>query len=351
MCVRSVVESMSGYVPGEQPKDLDLIKLNTNENPYPPSSRVVEALRESIGERLKLYPDPVCSGIKEKAARLYEVNPDQILVGNGSDDILSIITRTVAGKGDVVAITEPTYSLYEVLAELQEAELDVYPLDKGIGIPEAMYSTKAKLVFLSCPNAPTGVVFPKEDIQKLAESINGILLIDEAYVDFAQTDCLDIFRQNSNVVLSRTLSKSFSLAGIRLGFAIGSSDIIRQMSKVKDSYNVNFLTAVAGEAALDDVDYIKKNARIICRDRALLEEGLKNLSIETFPSQANFVMARFSKGLSAKKVFDKLREKGILVRYFNLDCLGECLRITVGTHQQVVYFLDALEKILSGGDL
>ncbi|MDP8217754.1 MAG: histidinol-phosphate transaminase [Candidatus Theseobacter exili] len=345
---RSAIENMEGYVPGEQPIGKKFIKLNTNENPYPPSPKVFDAVKARLNESMRLYPDSAMTKVKEKAATIYGVDSGEILVGNGSDDILSILIRTVVGKSDSVALTEPTYSLYKTLAEIQEGRIEKYPLTEGVCIPEEMFSSKAKLVFLARPNAPTGASFALDEVERLARSIKGVLLIDEAYADFADDNCLELYRRCDNIVLSRTLSKSYSLAGIRLGLAIGRPEVITQMTKVKDSYNVNALTGAAAIAALDDVDHMQKNVQIVKRDRAFLKVGLSRMGIESFPSQANFVMTRFAENGKAKSIFSKLREAGFLVRYFHLDYLGECLRITVGKHQEVVAFLDVLDKILHG---
>lgn len=344
--LRPAVAAMRGYEPGEQPRPgARVIKLNTNENPYPPSPRVLEAIRRAADEGLRLYPSPTAEAARERAAQVYGFKPEQVLVGNGSDELLTLLVRAVVEPGQAVVYPVPTYSLYPVLARIQGAEVVEVPFPEDFSLPGELFGRSEPLVFLCNPNAPTGTLVPRPEVRRLAESLTGVLVVDEAYVDFAEGDCLGLARELPNVVVLRSLSKSFSLAGLRVGFAFGPAGLIEGLTKVKDSYNVDRLAAAGAEAALADLAYMERNAARIRATRARLTEGLRGLGLEPMPSQTNFVFVRCGRG-RARRLFEELRRRGILVRFFDQPGVDDALRITVGTDGQIDRLLAELADIL-----
>jgi histidinol-phosphate aminotransferase len=335
---------MQGYVPGEQPREDGYIKLNTNENPYPPSPRVLAALRKAVAPTLRLYPEPLSDSLRAVAASVYGVKVENTIAGNGSDELLSMLMRSVIGSGDRVAYATPTYSLYETLIEIQggtKAAVD-YPPD--FSVPDTLATQNARLTFLCNPNSPSGTLVSLQEIDRLARALSGILVVDEAYVDFADSEgasVLPLIRQLPNLVVLRTFSKSFSLAGMRIGVAFAPEEIIAGMMKVKDSYNVNRLSLVAATAALQDLPWMARNVRRIQQSRRRLITGVQKLGFQVLPSQSNFVLARKS-GQNLKEVYERLKRGKILVRYFDAPGLRDCIRITVGTPREVAALLSAL---------
>ena len=341
---RPIVDRMVGYVPGEQPRDRRYIKLNTNENPYPPSARVIDAVRAAAGAELRLYPDPTADALRDRAAAVYQFRRDQILVGNGSDDLLNLIVRACVGAGERVAFPFPTYSLYDTLVTLQEGEAVHVPYPEDFSLPDGLAEARARLTFVCHPNSPSGTPVPIEAIARLAKQVTGLLVVDEAYVDFADANALPLVRACDNVVVLRTFSKSFSLAGMRIGLAFGPPTVIAALLKVKDSYNVTRLSMVAATAALDDYPWMEANvARIRCtRDRLTAQLAARGFSV--LPSHANFVLAR-RRGSSLEPVYHGLKARGVLVRYFPTPQLFDALRITVGTDAEVDALLAALDEM------
>jgi histidinol-phosphate aminotransferase len=341
---RSNIRAMQAYVPGEQPRDDGYIKLNTNENPYPPSPRVFAALRAAINSTLRLYPEPLSDSLRAVAASIYGVKAENIIAGNGSDELLSMLLRSVVGPGDRVAYATPTYSLYETLIEIQGGVKAVVQYPDDFSVPQALAAQEAPLTFLCNPNSPSGTLVSLQEIDRLARAVSGVLVVDEAYVDFADGEgasVLPLIRQLPNLVVLRTFSKSFSLAGMRIGLAFAPQEIIAGMTKVKDSYNVNRLSLVAAKAALEDLSWMARNVRRIQRSRRELIAGVKKLGFHVLPSQANFVLAR-KPGENLKDVYEGLKRQKILVRYFDMPGLRDCLRITVGTPREVAALLVAL---------
>lgn len=338
---RPRIASISGYVPGEQPQGQKLTKLNTNENPYPPSEQVLAAARNFDFSRMRLYPEPSAKIVRQAAAELYGFPAEQIIVGNGSDDLLTIALRTFVDAGQKLAFTNPSYSLYPVLADLQGAMPHPVELDENFNLPEnaAELAEGAPLFMLARPNAPTGTNTPKQGVRELCWRFPGVVWIDEAYVDFGVDDCLELVREFSNVVVSRTLSKSFSLAGLRLGLAIASEALIGEMNKVRDSYNVDMLTQAMAEAALRDAASMRRNAAVIVETRNWLAEELRQLGAEVLPSSANFLFVK--PVLPAAEVFASLRELGFLVRYFSLPRISDYIRITIGLRPDMEEFVKA----------
>jgi histidinol-phosphate aminotransferase len=344
---RKNIAALAGYVPGEQPRDENVIKLNTNENPYPPSPRVFTALRKAINRSLRLYPEPLADSLRAVAGTVYGVKPENILAGNGSDEILSILVRCMVGSQDRVAFPVPTYSLYDTLIAIQQGERITVDYPPDFSVPEALASQNAALTFLCNPNSPSGTLVSLQDIERLARAVSGILVIDEAYVDFAESEgasTLPLIRHFPNLVVLRTFSKSFSLAGMRIGLAFASEEIISGMMKVKDSYNLNRLSLVAATAALGDMPWMTRNIRRIQRSRRQLSAGLRKMGFYVYPSHANFVMAR-KKEQNLKDVYERLKSKKILVRYFDVPGLQDSIRVTVGTPHEIRALLKEMKAI------
>lgn len=342
--VRPAIRRMHGYVPGEQPQDKRYLKLNSNENPYPPSPRVLEALQQAISADLCLYPDPVATRLRDTAAARYGFHRDNILVGNGSDDLLTMLMRTFVDPGDQVAFPTPTYSLYDILVTMQDGVVVQIPYPPNFSIPTALAEVDAKLTFLCHPNAPSGVLHPLPQVEELARKTRGVLVIDEAYIDFADETALPLVHRYPHVVVLRTFSKSFSLAGMRIGLAFGHPDLINEMLKVKDSYNVNRLSIVAAVAALEDYDWMLRNVEKIRITRGRLIAELRDLGYFVYDSQTNFVLARQA-GVNQERTYRGVKDRGILIRYFSTPELSDCLRITVGTDEQIDQLLAALRDI------
>jgi histidinol-phosphate aminotransferase len=347
--VRRQVERMSAYTPGEQPRVAGLIKLNTNENPYPPSPRVLETLRRAVDEKLRLYPDPTSSGLRTKLAKIYGFDPDEIVIGNGCDDILNLCVRAFCGECEKLAYFWPSYSLYPVLANIQGATPVELPLDENFQITArpALLAKLAgvKLVFITQPNAPGGVWLRRVDLQRVIEEAQGVVVIDEAYVDFASENCLDFSREYDNVIVARTFSKAFSFAGMRVGWAAGSHELITALNKVKDSYNVSRLSQLGAEATLDDWDYFQGNVKKICATRERTVSALAKLGFFVYPSQTNFVFARPPAPVTAKQWFDGLRARNILVRWWDADRIRDFARVSIGTDEEMDKFLTATKVI------
>lgn len=343
---RDNIEAAQGYTPGEQPQDDSFVKLNTNENPYPPSPRVVEAVKKAAGDRLRKYPDPLANEVRDVVARLFGVERDNVLCANGSDDVLAIAVQAVLDPGRPLATAYPTYSLYETLAEIQNAPLELHQCGDGFALPvDALAASKAPLVVVANPNAPTGVGAATNDLRRIARSIPGVLLVDEAYVDFADQSAMSLAASEPNVLVMRTLSKSYSLAGIRFGFAVGAAELMRGLMKVKDSYPCDLLSIVAARAALEDQDWMRRNVEKVRAERSRLTAGLRQLGFTVLDSQANFVLARPPDG-DAEGLYGRLKERRILVRYFKRPRIDEYLRITIGTPAEIDALLSAVKELI-----
>ncbi len=345
---RTTIRNLDGYVPGEQPlPGARVVKLNTNESPYPPSPRVLEAIRAVPAHALQRYPRPMADEFRATASRVLGVPVDAILAGNGSDDILTIATRTFLSPGDALAYPEPTYSLYPVLARLQDARIVTVPWSEGWSLPiEALAATGARAIYLANPNAPSGTCVPVAAVESLARAFDGVVLVDEAYVDFADANCLELALRLPNVVVSRTLSKAYSLAGMRFGFAVTRPELVREMVKVKDSYNCDAVSIAAASAAIDDQDYARGTWAKIRAERDRLTRALEGLGWSVLPSQANFVLATVPDGRGgAAKVLSALKAVGVLVRYFDAPGLDDKLRITVGTPEDTDALIGALSAM------
>jgi histidinol-phosphate aminotransferase len=354
---RPNVDAMAPYVPGEQPAaGSKVIKLNTNENPYPPSPRVAEAIRAELdagsapGERLRLYSDPKALALRQAASDLNGFPVDQILHGNGSDELLAILMRAFVGEGQTIAYPYPTYVLYETLAHQQAAKLQVVDFPKDFALPKELFGCGAKIVFVASPNSPSGTQYDVEELRRLARSLkNGLLVIDEAYVEFAAQNALCLAREEPNVVVLRTFSKSHSLAGMRLGLLYGPSAIVAGLWKVKDSYNLDRLAIAAGAAALRDPQWTKTNCAKVVATRERTAKALTAMGLDVLPSQSNFIYARTDSAPRAAGGYRFLKEQGLLIRYFPLRLLDDGLRISIGTEAEMDALLKTLKEYLTNG--
>ncbi|MEI8241936.1 MAG: histidinol-phosphate transaminase [bacterium] len=335
------VADLQAYTPGEQPQDGGIIKLNTNENPYPPSPRVAAALASFPAERLRLYPDPRAMALRRRVAEMHNCRVEQVFVGNGSDEILALATRAFVENSGSIGYFVPSYSLYPVLAAIRGAAQR--PVDLGPGFAWRMPAGfRASLFLLTTPNAPTSLQYDRAAVSAFCRGFDGVVLLDEAYVDFAPDNYMDLALApgNANTLVMRTLSKSFSLAGLRLGYVIGPEPLIEAIDKIKDSYNLDMLTQAVGLAALNDPDHMRANVRRIQATRERLGAALRQRGYEVLASATNFLFARPPDG-NARAAFDRLREKKIFVRYFPGPRTGEFLRITVGTDAEIDALLAA----------
>ncbi len=342
--IRRSIQAMSGYTPGEQPRDRRLVKLNTNENPYPPSPRVAEALASLEPADLRLYPDPVCGSLRERIARMHNIRPDQVFVANGSDEALALCTRVFVEDDGTIGFFDPSYSLYPVLAGIRNVA--VRPVELGSRFEWRMPDGyRASLFFMASPNAPTGTGYPKELIRAFCEGFPGVVLIDEAYVDFADGHCMDLAASLPNVLVLRTLSKSFSLAGLRVGYVAGDVELVGALLKAKDSYNLDAVAQRLALAALTDLDYMKANVARIRSTRERLTAALRTMGFDVLPSQTNFVFARPPRPAAAE-LFAGLREHGVLVRYFPGPRTGDYLRMTIGTDPDIDRLIEVARELV-----
>jgi histidinol-phosphate aminotransferase len=328
------------------------VKLNTNENPYPPSPRVLDAIHAAAESSARLYPSPEATPLRERAAALYGLTPSQVLCGNGSDEILAMLMRTFVGEGETVAWFQPSYSLYPVLAEIGRARTTTVSLPRvsrssemaDIPVP----SPKAKMFLLTTPNSPYGVAFPTAWVEKLLERFKGIVVADEAYVDFAAESALPLLAANPRLVIARTLSKAYSLAGMRAGLAFAHEGLIREMMKVKDSYNVSRLSQIAACAALEDQECFRSTRDRIVATRERFSTTLVSRGYTVLPSQANFVFAVPPRGLAAGTVYEGLLSRGFLVRHWKTGVVSDGLRISIGTDAEMDGLARAMEEVGRG---
>lgn len=350
---RPNIAAMQGYTPGEQPAGDKAIKLNTNENPYPPAPAVADALAAVHSEELRRYPPPTASEFRQTAAELHAVEPDNILPTNGGDELLRLVLTTFVDPDETVVVAEPSYSLYPVLTAIQGCQLKQVPLEQGWNLP-GNFSEQlqgAKLCILVNPHAPSGHLMAVEVLREVANSFGGILLIDEAYVDFIDPDkgydSLPLVRELDNVIILRTLSKGYSLAGLRFGYGIGSPKLIAPMlSKTRDSYNTDLLSQRLATAALKSVDHARQGWDRVRASRKKLAAELAQLGMPCEPSQSNFLLCQVPHKPGAKALYQALKDKGILVRWFDLEGLRERLRISIGSEEENSALIDALREIL-----
>lgn len=344
--VRQCIQRMQGYVPGKQPgADVRYVKLNTNENPYPPSPHVLAALRHAINDDLRLYPDPLSFRLRQDAARLYGCRVDEVIAGNGSDDILTMVFRTFLDAGDTIATPAPSYTLYNVLSALQDASCIEVPIGADYRLPENLDTHGAKVIIIVNPNAPTGVLFEREALCHLLAHTQSVVVLDEAYADFAGESAIDLIDRFPNLIVVRTFSKSYALCGMRLGLGFAHRDVIAQMMKVKDAYNLDHLALAAGRAALQDQDWLRKTTAKIIRTRTHMLQSLTEMGLHVPVSRTNFVFPRMPNG-RALEIFEELEKRHILVRYFKDPLTVDSIRVTVGTDDEVEIFLKTLRQLM-----
>jgi histidinol-phosphate aminotransferase len=364
--IRPLVHKLHAYVPGEQPKIPGLIKLNTNENPFPPSPKVLAAVKKAVDGRLRLYPNPTAQLLREKLAKLHRCRPENIIVGNGSDELLALATRAFVEPGPKSKVNDPrtemsratvqyftpSYSLYPVLAEIHGARTNAVALNHDFSLPPLALLKKSRawdfhaaLTFVTTPNAPSGRGYTTVELDALCRAQRGVMVLDEAYVDFAAENALKLALKYPHVLVARTFSKAYSLCFQRVGYFVGHPALIAALDKIRDSYNVNGLGQVAALATLDDLNYYRANFRKIIATRERLREELTLLGFDALPSQTNFILAcppRFP----AKLWLEKLRTKKILVRWFRDPAVRNYLRITIGTDAEADALVRAGRAIL-----
>ena len=363
--VRPLVRNLHAYVPGEQPKIKGLIKLNTNENPYPPSPRVLAAVREAVDGRLRLYPDPTAQTLREKLARLHDCASENIIVGNGSDELLALAVRGFVEPNARLEIKNsklaqatvqyftPSYSLYPVLADIHGAAKNAVPLKFDFDLPSVAelqrgkhWDFNAALTFVTTPNAPSGRGYQTSGLEKLCHAQNGVVVLDEAYVDFARENAMKLALKFPHVLVSRTFSKAYSLCFQRVGYFVGHPGLIAALDKIRDSYNVNGLGQIAAAATLSDLKFYRANFQKIIATRAWLSNELTRLGFKVLPSQTNFILTRPPQ-FPAKDWLQHLRGQKILVRWFSAPEVKDYLRITIGTPAEAAALVKATEKIPS----
>ncbi len=342
-------QSLQAYTPGEQPQDKQYIKLNTNESPYPPSQAVIDAITSDEVKKLRLYCDPDCKKLKKSIADLYGVEPSNVFLSNGSDDILNFSFMAFASKECPAIFPEISYGFYKVYAKLHGVAFEQIPLNADFTINYNDYCNKNAFVVIANPNAPTGLALTLNQIEDIVKSNpNNVVLIDEAYVDFGAESCVELTKKYKNLLVVQTFSKSRSLAGARLGFAIADSEIIADLERIKYStnpYNVNRLTQIAGEAAISDNAYYMQNCKEIIKTRDFTVSELKKLGFDVIDSKANFIFAKTQK-IGGEQLYLKLKEKGILVRHFNTESIKEFNRITIGTPDEMRSLISAVKQIM-----
>lgn len=343
--IRPAVQAMHAYVPGEQPEGLDVLKLNTNENPYPPSPGVFEAIASITADALRRYPHPSARPLREAIARLHGLDAAQVFVGNGSDEVLALFTRAYAPPGGRVGYLRPSYSLYPVLSTIAELEVCEFPLNEDFTwtLPGTL---DVDLFCLTQPNAPTSLAMPLEQIREAARRCRGVFLVDEAYVDFADESAVTLLADCPNLMVSRSFSKSYSLAGLRVGYALGSAELIGALDKIKDSYNTDVLAQRIALAAVEDQDWMLSNVTAVRGTRTLSARRLEERGFQVLPSQTNFLFARVPPGQDASALYTSLRFRQVYIRYFPGPVTGDWLRITIGTDEQMDRFFRELDAVL-----
>ncbi|MFO1459843.1 MAG: histidinol-phosphate transaminase [Verrucomicrobiota bacterium] len=359
--VRPLVRNLHGYTPGEQPKVKGLIKLNTNENPYPPSPKVLAATRAAVDGRLRLYPNPTADALRARLARLHGCAVENLIVGNGSDELLALAIRALVEPADSTAGRQdrsratvqyfwPSYSLYPVLAGIQGAHAAPYALGPDFALPGVRelrrhrWDFNAALTLVTTPNAPSGRGYATSDLDALCRATRGVVLLDEAYVDFARENALALALRHPHVLVSRTFSKAYSLCAQRVGYLVGHPDLIAALQTIRDSYNVNGLGQVAALATLADLPYYRRNFRRLLATRERLRRELTGLGWGVLPSDTNFILAR-PPGPPAEQWLERLRSAKILVRWFRAPEVNAYLRITIGTDAEADALLKAVRRI------
>lgn len=346
----SRIQAVTPYTPGEQPQDHTLIKLNTNENPYPPSSMALEAIRRAVGKDLRLYPDPECTSLRETLAAYHDLKPEQIFIGNGSDEVLAMCFPAFFEPENPIVFADITYSFYPVYAALYGQKYREIPLDEHFGLNAAPYLGNNGGVILAHPNAPTGREVALRDIQEIVETNAGVaVVIDEAYVDFGARSAVDLIHRYPNLLVVRTMSKSYSLAGLRVGYAMGDANLIAALNCVKNSFNsytLDRLALAGAEGAIHDVEYQRATLLKIMSTRSRTETALKQMGFSVCNSSANFLFFSHP-DIPAKTLLDGLRARGILVRWWDKPRISNYLRVSIGTDADMTAFCHALSELLA----
>jgi histidinol-phosphate aminotransferase len=365
LLIRPLVHQLHAYVPGEQPKIKGLIKLNTNENPYPPSPKVLSAIKAATDGRLRLYPNPTAERLREKLARLHRCRPDNIVVGNGSDELLAMAVRAFVEPSPfpnarqrklhartLVQYFTPSYSLYPVLTDIHGAKKNAIPLKPDFSLPTpselkrgGSWRFDAALTLVTTPNAPSGRGYTTRDLEVLCRSQRGVVVLDEAYVDFANQNAMALALKHPHVLVARTFSKAYSLCFQRVGYFVGAAPLIAALHKIRDSYNVNGLGQIAAEATLDDLAYYRANFHEITRTRDHVSRELTKTGFRVLPSQTNFILAK-PPLFPAQTWLEKLRDRKILVRWFSQPEVKDYLRITIGSPDEAKALLAAVKSIV-----
>lgn len=342
--------NLEPYTPGEQPQDQQYIKLNTNENPYPPSPWVAEAVSAEAVNRLRLYSDPACRALLAVIATRYGLKPTQVMAGNGSDENLYFALRAFCDEATPLAYADVTYGCYKVWANLMHIPSHVIPLEEDYTIDPRKYYGLDETIVIANPNAPTGIALPAAEIEKIcAANAGSVVIVDEAYVDFGAESCVPLIPKYRNLLVVQTYSKSRSLAGARLGFAMGDEALIADLNRVKFSlnpYNINSLTLLAGKAAMQDESYFRRTCAAIAGTREKTAEQLRALGFTVLPSKANFLFVRTDR-MPGGTLYEKLKQNGILVRHFDAPRTADWLRITVGTPAQMQSLIDMLAMLMA----
>ncbi len=338
MFIRQAIAAMDGYVPGFQPEDIDSwIKLNTNENPYPPSPLVVRAIQEEVGEHgasLRTYPSASSQKLREIAASLYGVEPSWVIMANGSDEVLNNLIRATTGDGEEVGYLHPSYSYYATLAQIQGGSVRTFQVNEQLAVVDFPERYTGRIFFLPCPNSPLGYQMPLDQIEALARRCDGLCVIDEAYADFSEQTAIDLVRRYPNMVVTRTLSKSYALAGMRLGLAIAHPPIIQALDKIRDHYNLDRLAQAACVAALSDQQYFKVRRDAVVATRERVRSQLCEVGYTVLPSSGNFLFVSPLDG-DGKRLYQGLYDARILVRHFSEPLLKHGVRISIGTEQEM----------------
>ncbi|WP_083435005.1 histidinol-phosphate transaminase [Rhodopirellula islandica] len=353
MQYRPALSKMKPYIPGEQPPPGKFIKLNTNENPYPPPAPVVSAIQSAATGPLNRYPDPMATSFRRAAADALGLpGPEWVLAGNGSDEILTLLVRGFVGEGESLRLPYPSYILYRTLADIQGANWEQVPFNDPWELPQSFGENRddLKLVLLPNPNSPSGTIVSKSQIAELSNSLDCPLVIDEAYADFAEENCLDLVQSNDNIFVTRTLSKSYGLAGIRFGFLVAQPHVIAELTKIKDSYNCDAISIAAATAAMGCQDWLADVVAKMNVTRERLTVGLRALGFDVTPSHANFVWCRHPEGKHAE-IHQYLKQSQILIRYMDFPDWGDGLRISVGTDEQIDACLLMIERAMQSLNL
>lgn len=340
--IRDNVAALHAYTPGEQPREAGVVKLNTNENPYPPAPSVLAVLAGISADALRMYPDPVCTTLREAIAEVHGCQASQVFCGNGSDEILSLCIRAFVPDHGRIGYWDPSYSLYPVLAGIADVGVEPLPLAPDFSWPAMPSRYDVPLFFWTNPNAPTSLQCAIDGIADYADRSAGVVVVDEAYADFADTNALGLVSEYPNVIVTRTFSKSYSLAGARLGYAIGPQPLIEALFKIKDAYNINRLTQELGRLAMTDQAHMRANVERIRATRTRVSQSLAGQGWQVLPSQTNFLWAR-PPNRSAAEWFEELRSQRIFVRFFPSAATRDYLRITIGTDEQMDVFLQTVD--------